>query len=70
VHARCEGASGTPVYRDAKTDASGAYELRDVGSPPCTVQASGRRSMAEVNVTTLPAKNVELVVPPAREPIP
>jgi hypothetical protein len=70
VHARCEGASGTPVYRDAKTDASGAYELRDVGSPPCTVQASGRRSMAEANVTTLPAKNVELVVPPAREPIP
>jgi hypothetical protein len=62
VRARCEGKGGTPIYRETKTDAAGAYELRDVGAPPCTVEAASGRSIEEVKVDKVPADGVTIEV--------
>jgi hypothetical protein len=55
-----------PVYRSTRTDASGGFELRDVGPPPCVVELSGypvgrsAYSDAHVKVDSLPATGIAL----------
>jgi hypothetical protein len=58
VTARC-GDSDDAVYRSAQTDASGEFELRDVGPPPCFVDVDGLRSVTQ-RVETVPAEGIEL----------
>jgi hypothetical protein len=47
------------VYRSALTDASGEFELRDVGPPPCFIDVDGLRG-ATRRVDTVPAVGIEL----------
>lgn len=60
IHADCAGVPG-PVRRQATADAAGAFELRDVGPPPCFVGLSGPDSQ-QVKVDALPATGI--VLPP------
>jgi hypothetical protein len=67
LDAQCFGIGGDePVYRSADIDSSGAFELRDVGPPPCFVEVAGFvhdgdvYGGAHVEVKTLPATGIVL----------
>jgi hypothetical protein len=62
VRVHCDGSGSTPIYREARTDAKGAFELRDVGAPPCTVEASASHSIGEAKVTKVPADGVRVLL--------
>jgi hypothetical protein len=62
VRARCDGSGRTPIYREAKTDAKGAFEIRDVGAPPCTVEASAAHAIGEAKVSKVPADGVRVLL--------
>jgi hypothetical protein len=59
VSVRCVSGD-EPVYRSTKTDVSGAFELRDVGPPPCVVELYVAGN-PRVEIKALPA--TDLVLP-------
>jgi hypothetical protein len=59
VSSTCWG-GGVEIHRSASTDASGGFELRDVGAPPCVVDSYTLHSHVRAKVDTLPATGVVL----------